>query len=104
MKDHLELSVDEDADVFYLERDEIPGICTEVGKTASWTPPRFKKSYYRAATSDTSEHDVDINDCMCIEYQPVSGVLGFEITTKDETFWAPIVHRTCTRLKYADNC
>ena len=27
-------------------------------------------------------------------YQPREGVLGFDIETKDELFWAPIAHRT----------
>ena len=75
-----------------------------MSKTVSWTPIKISRNHIRTVTSDISEDDVDINDCTCIEYQPVNGVPGFEIATKDDTFWAPIAHRTRTRLKSAGNC
>ena len=55
-------------------------------------------NFERAATSETSNDDVDISDCTCIDYQPVSGVPGFEISTKDDIFWVPIAYRIRTRL------
>ena len=53
------------------------------------------KHYVRTVTSDMSDEDIDIDDCVSLDYQPVSRVPGFEIT-KDDIFWALIAHRTRT--------
>ena len=47
-------------------------------------------------SSDPSDDDDDVclDDCVCIDYQPVNGNPGFLIETRDDEFWAPIAHRT----------
>ena len=101
VKDHFDVVVGKN-DVFYLEKNDVPGLCTGSAGKRSWTPIKISKRRVRTATSDTSDEDIDIDDCVSLDYQPVSGVPGFEIETKDGIFWAPIAHRTRTRLKSAD--
>ena len=43
--------------------------------------------------------DLDINECLLFDYQPREGVPGFEIETKEDSFWAPVAHRTRKHLK-----
>ena len=31
MKDHIDINVDDDPNVYYLERSDIPGVCVESG-------------------------------------------------------------------------
>ena len=109
MKDHIDINVDDDPNVYYLERSDIPGVC--VAKRAllldsscqnSPRRPCFR-SRVRAADSDTSDDNVSLDDCLSLNYQPVHGVPGFEVETAD-IFWVPIAHRTRARarLKFTD--
>ena len=84
--------------VYYLERSDIPGVCVESGETSSWTPIKISRSRVRAADSDTSDDNICLDDCLSLSYQSVRGVPGFEIETAGDTFWAPITHRTRTRV------
>ena len=34
MKDHIDINVDDDHNVYYLERSDIPGVCVELGETS----------------------------------------------------------------------
>ena len=52
----------------------------------------------RAVDSDTSDDNISLDDCLSLNYQPVHGMPGFEIETADDTFWAPIAHRTRARV------
>ena len=97
--DHIDIAVDDDPNVFYLERGYIPGVCVESGEMSSWTPIKISRSRIRAANSDTSDDDILVNECLSLDYQPVDGEPGFEIETNDDTFWAPVAHRTRTHLK-----
>ena len=99
VKDHIDINVDDDPDVYYLERNDIPGVCVESGETSSWTPIKISRSRVRAADSDTSDDNVSLNDCLLLNYQPVHGVPGFEVETADDAFWVPIAHRTRARVR-----
>lgn len=43
---------------------------------------------------DSSEDDLNHLECLMFNYQPRQGVLGIEVETIGELFWAPIAHRT----------
>ena len=43
--------------------------------------------------------DLDIDECLSIDYPPKEGEPGFEVETKDESFWLPVAYRTRTRSK-----
>ena len=102
MKEDLDVIVADDPDVYYLERNYIPGVCVKYpNKTASWTPIKISRSHIRAANSDTS--DDDDNECVCLDYQPADGMPGFEIDTKGDSFWALIAHRTRTQTRLNSN-
>ena len=104
------LSVKEDLDVAnccYLERNNDAGVCVKYPDktTSSWTPIKISRSRIRAANSDTSDEDVCIDEYVCLGYQLVDGIPGFDINTKGgDSFWAPIAHRTrtCARLNSTD--
>ena len=67
--------------------------------TSSWTPIKISRSRIRAANSDTSDEDVCIDECVCLGYQLVDGIPGFDISMKGgDSFWSPIAHRTRTRV------
>ena len=85
-------NVDNDPDVYYLERNDIPGICVESGETSSWTPIKISRSRVRVADSDTSDDNVSLDDCLSLNYQAVHGVPGFEVETADDAFWVRIAH------------
>ena len=34
MKDHIDINVDDDHNVYYLERSDIPRVCVELGETS----------------------------------------------------------------------
>ena len=38
VKGHIDINVDDDYNIYYLERSDIPGVCVESGGTSSWTP------------------------------------------------------------------
>ena len=44
MKNHIDINVDDDPDVYYLERNDIPGVCVESGETLSWMPIKISRS------------------------------------------------------------
>ena len=92
MADCIKISVDDDVVVFYLERNNIPGVCVASGGTSSCTPIKISRSRVQAADSNTSDDDVCLDDCQSLHYQCVDGVPGFEIESSDDTFWAPIAH------------
>ena len=71
-----------------------------------WTPRKLlSKSRVKAVIvdSDTSEDEVCLKDCLSLDYRPHDGVPGFDIETGNDSFWAPIAHRTrsatCGQLK-----
>ena len=50
-------------------------------------------------TDSSGESDLDIDECLPFDYQSRDGVPGFNVETKDDSFWAPVSHRTRRRLK-----
>ena len=53
----------------------------------------------KVGAGSTKSSDVDIDDCITMNYQTRNGVPGFEIETKEDAFWSPIAHRTISRKK-----
>ena len=75
--------------VFYLEKDEIPGICIDRGDSSfSWSPVKFSRSAVKVGVGSTESSDLDIEECVSIDYQPRHGVPGFEVETWTDTFWS----------------
>ena len=84
------------SNVYYqeLEDSPTPGVCVESdGGTSTWSPIKISKRHVKPASSDTSDDDIDIDDCLSFDYQLRDGVPGFEIETRDDCFWAPILNR-----------
>ena len=86
MKDHIDINVDDDHNVYYLERSDIPGVCVELGETSSWTPIKISRSRVRAADSDTSDDNISLDDYLSLNYQPVHGVSGFGLKVQMISF------------------
>ena len=95
------------SNVYYqeLEDSPTPGVCVESdGGTSTWSPIKISKRHVKPASSDTSDDDIDIDDCLSFDYQLRDGVPGFEIETRDDCFWAPILNRrTRSRKKLHQN-
>ena len=53
VKDNIHLSDAEDSDVFYLERNNVPGVCVEskLNKSLSWTPIKISRRQVKAVYS-----------------------------------------------------
>ena len=67
--------------------------------TTYWTPIKVSRN---RIGPDSSNVDILLDDCLSLDYQAVDGVPGFEVVTKDSSFWAPISHCTRARLKLMD--
>ena len=69
MKDNIYLSDAEDFDVFYLERNNVPGVCVEskLNKSLSWTPIKISRHQIQAVkdSSDPSDDDDDYYFMYC---------------------------------------
>ena len=88
--------------VLYQELDDSPspGVRVEqVDGISTWSPIIVSKRRVKPASSDTSDDDLDVDDCLSFDYQLRDGVPGFEIETRDDFFWTPISHRTRSRKK-----
>ena len=45
VKEDLDIAVADNPDVYYLERNDVPGVCVKYpNKTASWTPIKISRS------------------------------------------------------------
>ena len=88
------------APVFYLEKDGIPGICVDQGdKSFGWSQAKISRRAVKVGTGSTESSDFEIDECLSIDYRPKEGEPGFEVETKDESFWLPVACRTRTRSK-----
>ena len=77
-----------------LDGSPTPGVCVEqVDGTSTWSPIKVSKRRVKPASSDTSDDDLDVDECLSFDYQLRDGVLGFEIETRDDFFWGLISHR-----------
>ena len=57
----------EDSNVFYLERNNVPGVCVEskLNKSLSWTPVKFSRHQIKAVEdSSDDDDDVCLDDCV----------------------------------------
>ena len=87
-------------EVTYEEVDSEPGITVEHSDgTLSWSPVKFSKRRVKPASAASSVSDLDITECLCIDYQKRDNVLGVETETSDNIFWVPIAHCTRSRLR-----
>ena len=87
--------------VFYHEENDTPGVCVSRGDGSfSWSPVKFSRSACKVGEPTFSEDsDIDIAECLCIDYESLGGTPGFSVETVDDVFWAPVAHRTRKRLK-----
>ena len=88
-------------DVYYHELNDAPGLCVEHSDgTKSWSPVNFSKREVKSASAASSDCDLDVDECSCINYERREDVPGVDIETNDsDVFWIPISHRTCSRKK-----
>ena len=64
-RDSFEISVP-DSNVFYLEQNNIPGICVKTfdEPMTSWTPIKIFRSRVMVADNNSSDVDIPIDDCL----------------------------------------
>ena len=80
----------------YEEIDGDPGLMVEHSDgTTSWSPVKFTRRQVKPASAASSLSDIDVSECLMIDYQRRDDRPGVEIATLDDTFWVPIAH--CTR-------
>lgn len=57
--------------VFYLEKNDVRGVCVDRGDNSfRWSTAKFSRSAVKVGIGSTESSDLDINDCLSIEYQP----------------------------------
>ena len=68
-----------DPPVFYHEENNTPGICVDRHDgSVSWSPVKISRSAFKVGDSNLSEDsDLDVSECLSIEYEPVNGSPGF---------------------------
>ena len=63
----------------------------------------LRRSAFKVGDSNLSkDNDLDVSECLSIDYEPVNGSPGFNVETKDDEFWAPVTYRTRKRIKLAN--
>ena len=64
------IATDSINDVEYEEVDGKPGISIEHSDgTKCWSPVKLSKKRVKAVSSASSESDVEIKECLCVDYQ-----------------------------------
>ncbi|MCG8626457.1 MAG: hypothetical protein MJE68_31215 [Proteobacteria bacterium] len=87
-------------EVYYQEVDDTPGLCVEHSDgLSSWSPIKLNQKAVKPASAESSDCDLDVSECLCLDVQLHENVPGVEIETHDESFWVPVSHRTRSRLK-----
>ena len=84
--------IDANDDVYYYEHGDTPGICVEHGNgSLTWSPVKFTRREVKTPSSvGLSDDVIDAEKCLCVEYQRRDNIPGFEILTKDDSFWVPV--------------
>ena len=74
--------------MFYHEENNTPGVCVDIcDGLFGWSPAKFSRNACKVGDPNLSEDsDLDISECLCIEYQPVNGTSGFSVETKRQCF------------------
>ena len=74
--------------MFYYETNDTPRICVERGNGLfSWSPVEFSRSAVKVGVADShDENNLDISECIMLEYQPKEGVPGFVVETQEDLF------------------
>ena len=92
--------IDVSADVYYYEVNDRPGLCVQrPNEPLNWSPVKFSRRSVKAASATSSDSEIDVSECLCIDYQRRNNEPGVEIETKDNTFWIPVAHRTHSRFR-----
>ena len=60
---------------------------------------KLSRSEVKVGVGSTESSDLDIEECVFIDYQPRHGLPGFEVETRTDTFWSPVAHLTRFRKK-----
>ena len=77
------------------EENDVPGVCIDRGDNSfNWSCVKFSHRAKKIEAGSTESSNLDMDDCLIIEYQPRNGVPGFEVDTKLDSFWSPIAHST----------
>ena len=93
-------NIDLSADVYYCEVNDRPGLCVErPNEPLNWSPVKFSRRSVKAASATSSDSEIDVTECLCIDYQRRNNEPGVEIETKDNTFWIPVAHQTRSRFR-----
>ena len=95
--DEVPSESDVDCPVFYHEVQDSPGVCVDHGDGRS--PIKISKSSVKVGVVDSSEDDLNPSDWLILDYQPREGVPGFEVETRGDMFWTPIVYGIQNRFK-----
>ena len=80
-----------DLPVFYHEENDTAGVCVATcDGSFSWSPFKFSRSACKVGEPTLSDdNDIDISECLCIDYEALGGTPGFSVETVDDVFWAP---------------
>ena len=94
------VDIPSDADVYYYQHEDTPGLCVENSDgDLSWSPVKFSHSGVVSQDSPGCTETIDVADIDVVEYQSCGGVPGVEVTTPDDCVWLPVACRTRSRLK-----
>ena len=93
------VDIPSDAEVYYYQHEDTPGLCVENSDgDLSWSPVKFSHCGVVSQDSLGCTETIDVSDIDVIEYQFRGGVPGVEVTTPDDCVWLPVACRTRSRL------
>ena len=61
-------------------------------KKTSHLVAKFGRSAVKVGGGLTGSSDLDVDECVSIEYQLREVEPDFEVETKDDCFWSPVAH------------
>ena len=97
-----DVTIEPSADVYYHEVDDTPGLCVDHSDGSStWSPIKITRQAVKPASADVSESELEISECLSIDFQLRNNVPGVEIESSNDNdvFWVPVAHRTRSRKK-----
>ena len=92
------VDIPSDADVYYYQHEDTPGLCVENSDgDLSSSPVKLSHCGIISQDSPGCTETIDVSDIDVIECHSRGGVPGFEVTTPDDCVWFPC--RTRSRIK-----
>ena len=82
-----DVHIDSHDEVYYQEVDNTPGLCVEHSDgSSSWSPIKLNRKAVKPASAASSDCDLDVSECLCLNVQLRENVPGVEMRPMMKAF------------------